>query len=111
MQLPCSPTGVTQPITTSSTCEVSRSWRFCNSFSTPVSREIGFTSCSEPLDLPRPRGVRIASNTIASVALLAIFASKPQRAGNDFLHDFVGAAVDAPYARIDEGLRDREFPH
>src|SRR5258706_10460208 len=107
MQLPCSPTGVTQPITTSSTCEVSRLWRFCSSFSTPVSREIGFTSCSEPLDLPRPRGVRIASNTIAS----AILASKPERSGNDFLHDFVGAAVDARHARVHVGLRDREFPH
>ena len=78
MQLPCSPTGVTQPITTSSTCEVSRSWRFCSSFSTPVRSEIGFTSCREPLDLPLPRGVRIASKTIASVALLAIFASQPE---------------------------------
>ena len=42
----------------------------CSSFSTPVSSEIGFTSCSEPLDLPRPRGVRIASKTIASAIAL-----------------------------------------
>ena len=78
MQLPCSPTGVTQPITTSSTCEVSRSWRFCNSLSTPMSSVIGLTSYSEPLALPRPRGVRIASKTKASVTWLAILASKPE---------------------------------
>src|SRR5579862_8917218 len=111
MQLPCSPTGVTQPMTTSSTCEVSSWWRFCSSFSTPVSSEIGFTSCSEPLLLPRPRGVRIASKTIASVALLAIFASQPERTRDHFFHDFIGAAVDARHARIDIGLRDGEFPH
>src|SRR6185436_3299659 len=107
MQLPCSPTGVTQPITTSSTCAVSRSWRFCSSFSTPVRSVIGFTSCSAPLDLPLPRGVRIASKTIAS----AIFASKSQRTGDHFLHDFIRATVDARDARVDVGLRDREFPH
>ena len=33
MQAPCSPIGVTQPITTSSTCAVSRSWRRCSAFS------------------------------------------------------------------------------
>src|SRR5258706_4470952 len=111
MQLPCSPTGGIAPLTTSSTCAVSRSWRFCSSFSTPVKRELGFSSWNEPLDWPRPRGVRIASKTIASFALLAIFASKSQRAGYDFLHDFIGAAVDARDARVHVGLRDRELPH
>ena len=60
MHEPCSPTGVTQPITTSSTCEVSRSWRDCSSFRIPVSRLMGFTSCSDPSRLPLPRGVRSA---------------------------------------------------
>ncbi len=66
MHEPCSPEAVTQPITTSSTSAVSRSWRRCSSFSTPASSVTGFTSCSDPSRLPLPRGVRIASKTIAS---------------------------------------------
>ena len=35
--------------------------RFGSSSSRPVSSEIGLTSCREPVFLPRPRGVRMAS--------------------------------------------------
>jgi hypothetical protein len=75
MHEPCSPEGVTQPITTSSTSPVSKSWRRCSSCSTPASSVTGFTSCSEPSRLPLPRGVRIASKIIASFELFAMAVS------------------------------------
>ena len=64
---PCSPMGETMPITTSSTAAVSRSWRVRSACSVPASRSMGLTSCRLPSFLPLPRGVRMASNTNASV--------------------------------------------
>ena len=62
---PCSPTGDTQPITTSSTSAGSKSWRACSWLSNPPSKSTGLTSCKLPSFLPLPRGVRTASKTIA----------------------------------------------
>ena len=55
---PASPTGSTQPNTTSSTSFVSRLLRSRTAFSDAVARPSVETSCSEPSGLPRPRGVR-----------------------------------------------------
>ena len=55
---PCSPTGVTQPSTTSSTSEVSSSRRCCSDCSSPRSSHTGVAWCRLPSFLPLPRGVR-----------------------------------------------------
>ena len=60
-----SPIGETTPITTSSSCDGSKSRRFCSFVSRPASRSTGFTSCRLPSFLPLPRGVRTASKIIA----------------------------------------------
>src|SRR3954447_4702107 len=68
MSAPCSPTGETQPRMTSSTREVSRSGlRLRNSSSKPTTRDTGLVPCSDPVFLPRPLAVRMASYTNASV--------------------------------------------
>ena len=64
---PCSPTGDTQPITTSSTSAGSKSWRACSWFSNPPSKSTGLTLCKLPSFLPLPRGVRTASKIMAWV--------------------------------------------
>ncbi len=62
MSEPWSPTGETTPRTTSSMpAGSSDGLRFWISSISPVTSEIGFTSWREPVFLPRPRGVRIAS--------------------------------------------------
>ncbi len=66
MSPPCSPTGVTQPSTTSSTRAVSRFVRSRSARSTPAASVTGLTLCSAPR-LPLPRGVRTASKMNASV--------------------------------------------
>ena len=69
---PWSPTGDTTPITTSSTSAVSNWWRCCKSVSRPASRLMGLTSCRLPSFFPLPRGVRMASNTNASVMVVVL---------------------------------------
>src|SRR3954469_4257520 len=72
MSAPWSPTGDTQPRTTSSTRLGSmRSLRTSISCMRPTTRSTGLVPCSEPLCLPLPRGVRMASNTNASVAAMS----------------------------------------
>src|SRR3712207_6711759 len=67
MSAPWSPTGETQPSTTSSTRFGSRfSLRASVSCIRPTTRSTGLVVCSEPLLLPLPRGVRMASKTNAS---------------------------------------------
>ena len=61
MSPPASPTGSTQPSTTSSTRIGSRSLRLRIASSAVTARSTAGTSCSEPSGLPRPRGVRTAS--------------------------------------------------
>ena len=69
MSPPWSPIGDTQPSTTSSTRLGSRSaLRLSISCIRPTTRSIGLVVCSDPLTLPFPRGVRIASKTSGSVA-------------------------------------------
>ena len=58
MSAPCSPTGVTQPSTTSSTRPVSRRLRASRAFSSVRSSHTGEAWCSLPSFLPLPRGVR-----------------------------------------------------
>ena len=58
---PWSPTGMTQPMMTSSISAVSSALRPCNAFSSVTTRSIGGTSYSEPSFFPLPRGVRMAS--------------------------------------------------
>ena len=58
MSAPCSPTGVTQPSTTSSTSAVSSSLRRSISFSSVRSSHTGLAWCRAPSFLPLPRGVR-----------------------------------------------------
>ena len=75
MSLPWSPMGVTTPSTTSSICSTSRLG--VRRRTSPISwttRLTGFTSWSAPLALPRPRGVRTASYTNASLTMVPIFA-------------------------------------
>src|SRR3954453_4564712 len=68
MSMPWSPTGVTHPSPTSSTrFGSSCSLRISISCIKPTTRSTGFVVCSEPLLLPLPRGVRIASKINASV--------------------------------------------
>jgi citronellol/citronellal dehydrogenase len=68
---PCSPTGETTPMTTSSSAAGSKPWRFCSFTSRPASRSTGFTSCRLPSFLPLPRGVRTASKIIACVMVVS----------------------------------------
>jgi len=58
MSPPCSPMGVTQPRTTSSTRAVSSWVRCCRACSTLRTSQIGVAACSDPSGLPLPRGVR-----------------------------------------------------
>src|SRR3954463_2679935 len=68
MSAPWSPTGDTQPSTTSSTRLGSSSpLRASISCISPTTRSTGLVACSDPLTLPLPRGVRMASKTSASV--------------------------------------------
>src|SRR5689334_7305135 len=68
MSAPWSPTGETQPSTTSSTrFGSSLPLRASISCMRPTTRSTGFVECSEPFTLPFPRGVRSASKTRASV--------------------------------------------
>ncbi len=61
MSPPASPTGSTQPSTTSSIRIGARWLRSWIAFSVVTARSTAGTSCSEPSGLPRPRGVRTAS--------------------------------------------------
>src|SRR3954447_12364762 len=71
MSAPWSPTGETQPRTTSSIrVGSSFSLRMSISCMSPTTRSTGLVVWREPLLLPLPRGVRIASNTKASVAAI-----------------------------------------
>jgi hypothetical protein len=68
MSPPWSPTGETQPSTTSSTpFGSSFSLRTSVSCIRPTTRSTGLVPWREPLNLPLPRGVRMASKTSASV--------------------------------------------
>src|SRR3954454_17152838 len=67
MSPPASPTGSTQPSTTSSTTEGSERLRALIAPSACVASASAVTSCSEPSALPLPRGVRTASYTNAAV--------------------------------------------
>ncbi len=72
MSAPWSPTGETQPRTTSSTrLGSSFSLRTRVSCIRPTTRSTGLVACSDPFNLPLPRGVRIASNTSASAAAIS----------------------------------------
>src|ERR1700755_70002 len=110
MSPPASPTGSTQPSTTSSTTEGSVRLRSLIAPSAWVASESAVTSCSEPSALPRPRGVRTASYTNASVILFLLFAAL-EAARDEKLHDLVGAGVDALHARVAIHARDRIFVH
>src|SRR4051794_39354161 len=84
MSAPWSPIGETQPRTTSSTRFGSRSTlRPSISCIRPTTRSTGLTECNEPLLLPLPRGVLMASKTSASLAamdeLLGESAGRPAR--------------------------------
>ena len=68
MSEPWSPTGPTTPSTMSSMAAGSRPGKRSRiSWISPTTRSIGLVPCRAPLALPRPRGVRIASYTYASV--------------------------------------------
>src|SRR3954453_10759211 len=68
---PWPPIGETQPSTTSSTRLGSRSTlRPSISCIRPTTRSTGLTECNEPLLLPLPRGVLMASKTSASLAAM-----------------------------------------
>ncbi|PSK45521.1 hypothetical protein B0E38_07345 [Streptomyces sp. 111WW2] len=68
MSEPWSPTGPTTPSTMSSTAAGSRPGNRARiSWMRPTTRSTGFVPCRAPFALPRPRGVRIASYTYASV--------------------------------------------
>src|SRR3954454_14019108 len=80
MSAPWSPTGDTQPSTTSSIrVGSSFSLRMSISCMSPTTRSTGLVVWREPLLLPLPRGVRIASNTKASVAAIFTPVSVPER--------------------------------
>ena len=55
---PCSPTGLTQPITTSSTARVSSWLRSASAASGRLASQTEVTSCRLPSALPLARGVR-----------------------------------------------------
>lgn len=68
MSEPWSPTGPTTPSTMSSIAAGSRPGkRRWISWMRPTTRSMGLVPCRAPFALPRPRGVRIASYTYASV--------------------------------------------
>ena len=94
MSAPWSPTGETQPRTTSSTLlGSSRSLRTSISCIRPTTRSTGLVACRDPLTLPLPRGVRIASNTNASVAAIASYSSVEVGRGTlPQKHSFVNAS-------------------
>src|SRR5262249_23829069 len=75
-----------------------------------VASESAVTSCSEPSALPRPRGVRTASYTNASVILFLLFAAL-EAARDEKLHDLVGAGIDPLHPRVAVHARDRIFVH
>src|SRR5215468_5535810 len=110
MSPPASPTGSTQPSTTSSTTEGSARLRALIAPSAWVASESAVTSCSEPSALPRPRGVRTASYTNASVILFLLFAAL-EAARDEKLHDLVGPGIDALHPRVAVHARDRIFVH
>ena len=59
---PWSPTGVTQPNTTSSAkCLIAWPLRSAKAFIKPTTKSMGLMVCKEPSFLPLPRGVRTAS--------------------------------------------------
>ena len=90
MSAPWSPIGVTQPRTTSSTSVRSRPGsRLRSSSNSPTTSCTGFTSCKEPDSLPRPRRVRMASYTSASV-MTAIVPSEIELAGGQSVSSAVG---------------------
>src|SRR5947208_16066416 len=111
MSPPASPTGSTQPSTTSSTIAGSDRLRSLIAPSACVASESAVTSCSEPSALPRPRGVRTASYTNASVIFIPPVARALEAARNEQLHDLVGAGVDALDASVAVHPRDRVFVH
>ena len=94
MSAPWSPTGETQPSTTSSTrLGSSRSLRMSISCIRPTTRSTGLVACSEPLLLPLPRGVRMASNTNASVAAIASVTPRGRMEQPSKKHSFVNAST------------------
>ena len=88
MSEPWSPTGPTTPSTMSSIAAGSRSGKRSRiSWMSPTTRSMGLVPCRAPFALPRPRGVRIASYTYASVLTGMPFrvqesARRVSRAGN-----------------------------
>src|SRR4029078_11475316 len=110
MFAPCSPTGMTQPSTTSSTSVVSSLLRSRSACSAVTARRTGVTSCKEPSLRPLPRGVRTASKIYAS-AMVCLLIRMLERAPYQLFHDLVGAAVDLLHARVGVEARDRVFPH
>src|ERR1700722_6683639 len=73
MSPPWSPIGETQPRTTSSILPGSRSGlRLSISCINPTTRSMGLVAWSEPLTLPRPRGVLSASKMSGSVAAMGL---------------------------------------
>src|ERR1041385_7433160 len=111
MSPPASPTGSTQPSTTSSTTAGSDRLRSLMAPSAWVASCSAVTSCSEPSALPLPRGVRTASYTNASVIFIPPVRQPSQAARNEKLHDLVGAGVDPLHARVSIHARDRVFVH
>ncbi len=82
MSAPWSPTGVTQPRTTSSTpLGSSEELRTSVSCMRPTTRSTGLVPWREPLNLPLPRGVRMASKTSASVLAMVVPRSSEEREG------------------------------
>src|ERR1700761_1335591 len=73
MSPPWSPIGETQPSTTSSISPGSRSGlRLSISCINPTTRSMGLVACSEPLTLPRPRGVLSVSKMSGLVAAIGL---------------------------------------
>src|SRR4051794_8728278 len=96
MSAPWSPTGETQPSTTSSIrVGSSFSLRMSISCIRPTTRSTGLVVWREPLLLPLPRGVRIASNTRASVAAIVAPVLGPGRQHNKQRCLFVTVATVA----------------
>lgn len=83
MSEPWSPTGPTTPSTMSSTAAGSRPGKRSRiSWMRPTTRSMGFVACRAPPALPRPRGVRIASYTYASVLTSESLSRRVNPAGN-----------------------------
>src|SRR2546422_11420976 len=92
----------------------------------PTTRSMGLVPCKEPFALPRPRGVRIASYTYASVLTGKPFgvrvsraeglwlwprASAEQGTADDLFHDLGRPAVDGLDAAVGEGPGDGVLGH